>query len=67
MTRNFTLFYLFSNTEAYPSEILIDDSNASHEVSGDIFAYFDKHLAEVSEDVVEKLIKFASDLSETSS
>ena len=69
MTKSFTLIYLFSNTETYPSEVVFDDLNASPGESAheDVFAYFDKHLAEVSEHVVEKLLQYASGLPETNS
>ena len=64
MKNNYTLFYFYTNTESPVCELITDESLTSVQESEyrDVLEFLDNHMIEVSNHVVERLVKFTEDI-----
>lgn len=64
MNNNYTLFYFYTNTESPVCELITDELLTPVQESEykDVFEFLDNHLIEVSNHVVEKVVKFTEEI-----
>jgi hypothetical protein len=64
MKKNYTLFYLVNTIENPAFDLLDDDifESGLEANYGDIISYLDSHLAEISQTVVERLIRYSDEI-----
>jgi hypothetical protein len=64
MKKNYTLFYFYNNIENPVCELVTCESLTSGQETEyrDVYEFLDNHLIEVSNHVVEKVVKFTEEI-----